>query len=134
MTKILQVRKEYQESFSKVVYDYAQMGYSRRFTATLLGFNLSYFRQLCSRFDLHKYFKHQSNMVNDCKPKGKGWIKGRSRDARYTYSNDDILSRVKQFPTYSEFICKSSINISTVKRRFNMKWSDIVGLAINNQH
>jgi len=76
MTKMLQVRREYGESFCDVVRGYAELGYSRRLTAAVLGINVGYFRQLCSRFDLHRHFRPQALMRPDCKGRGRGWPVG----------------------------------------------------------
>ena len=80
MTKMIAIRYEYGEPFSAVVSGYADLGYSRRMTASVLGINLSYFRQLCTRFDLHKHFRPQVEMRRDCKGGGKGWPKGKPRN------------------------------------------------------
>lgn len=76
MNKLLAVRKEFGEPFVDVVRGFAEMGYSRRMTANVLNFNLSYFRALCTRFDLHRHFKPQGKMRRDCKGGGVGWPKG----------------------------------------------------------
>lgn len=83
MTKMLRIRREYGESFCDVVKGYAELGYSRTLTAAVLGINLSYFRQLCSRFDLHRHYKPQGEMRRDCKGGGGGWPKGRPRFTRH---------------------------------------------------
>jgi hypothetical protein len=82
MNKLIAVRKEYGESFVDVVKGFAAQGNSRTLTARTLGFNLSYFRQLCSRFDLHKHFKPQGEMRDECKQgnlTGRGFPKGGAR-------------------------------------------------------
>ncbi len=76
-TKIQAVRKEFDEPFRDVVKGFAEMGYSRMATAEILEFNLSYFRTLCVRFDLHKYFKPQKEMRDECKHFFVGWPKGK---------------------------------------------------------
>jgi hypothetical protein len=129
MTKVQQVRKEFDEPFRDVVKGFAEMGYSRSFTAKVLEINLSYFRQLCTRFDLHQYFKPQSEMLLECKPKGKGWPKGKKRKRREKYSNNQLLYAVKKYPFYDEFILSAPMAASTVKRRFNVSWREITLMA-----
>jgi hypothetical protein len=129
MTKVQQVRKEFDEPFRDVVKGFAEMGYSRSFTAKVLEINLSYFRQLCTRFDLHQYFKPQSEMLLECKPKGKGWPKGKKQKRREKYSNNQLLYAVKKYPFYDQFILSAPMAASTVKRRFNVSWREITLMA-----
>ena len=119
-SKMLQVRKEYGESFQEVVKGFAEMGYSRSRVAETLEFNLSYFRELCTRFDLHKHFKQQGEMRVECRRGfgSKGWPKGKPRPYRPRYSDEDILKEVAIYDVSTLFQSMSDINISTVHRRF----------------
>ena len=65
MSKLLQTRREYGEPFVEVVKGFAEMRYSKSATASTLGYNLSYFRQLLTRFDLHKYFQPKGTAQNE---------------------------------------------------------------------
>ena len=65
MTKMMAIRKEYGEPFQEVVKGFAAMRYSKTATAQTLGFNLSYFRQLLTRFNLHDYFYPKGKEQNE---------------------------------------------------------------------
>ena len=121
MTKMALIRKEYGESFKEVVRGYAEMGYSRSFTASTLGINLSYFRQLCTRFDLHRHFKPQGQMRRECRQGTNstgGWPKGKPRPRPPRYSFDEILAEVRKYPVSTLFESMSHISVSTVHRQF----------------
>jgi hypothetical protein len=136
MTKVQMVRKEYGEKFSDVVAGYARMGYSRTFTANLLDINLSYFRMLCSRFDLHKHFRKQRDMLPESRgvgvPKtGGGWPRGKERPYKPRYSDEYLFSLVRKWPGYMDFMCMAPVHISTLTKRYRCGWGEIVRLAQN---
>lgn len=119
MNKLRQIAKEYDEPFVEVVKGFAEMGYSRRATAEILEINLSYFRQLCTRFDIHRYFKDQKDMRRECrKTFGGGWPKGKKRESGPKYTDDFLLKQVRSYPDSCTFASLADINISTVQRRF----------------
>lgn len=126
MTKIHQVRVEFGETFKDVVKGFAEMGYSRRATAEILEFNLSYFRQLCTRFDLHRYFKPQKDMRPECRAHGKGWLTGKKRPFKpRKYSDEFLLEGVRKHPKYYEFMA-AVCHPGTVNYRFGKTWREIV--------
>lgn len=119
MNKLRQTAKEYGEPFIDVVKGYAEMGYSRRATAEILGYNLSYFRQLCLRFNLHRHFKKQKDMRRECRrTSGGGWPKGKKRPRPPKYSDKDILAQVRIYNDRNLFMAMADIHIVTVTRRF----------------
>lgn len=119
MNKLRETAKEFDEPFIDVVRGFAEMGYSRRATAEILEYNLSYFRQLCTRFDLHRHFKAQKDMRRECrKTAGGGWPKGKKRSGKPKYSDQLVLKQVRAYPDSSTFASLADINISTVYRRF----------------
>lgn len=135
MTKVQQIRKEFNEPFRDVVAGFAQMGYSRRATAQILGINTSYFRQLIGYYAPDAQWKKQVDMRDECKPrpsKGKGgWPKGKKRNKPQKYSNDYLLSLViKHWDlTYGEFEVLAPVSASTISRRFGT-WRNARRLAI----
>jgi hypothetical protein len=122
MNKLLAIRLEYGEPFVDVVQGFAKMGYSRRATADVLGVNLSYFRALCKRFDLHKHFLPQAQMRQECRGGvrmgGNGWPKGKARPRGVRYSDEQLLEEVRRIPDYSCFRTMASVDASTVQNRF----------------
>ncbi|MFA5380007.1 MAG: hypothetical protein WC455_29875 [Dehalococcoidia bacterium] len=128
MTKVQSIRSEYGEQFRDVVKGYAKMGYSRTFAAQILGISLSYFRQLCSRFDLHRYFRPQSEMVPESRgvgrPNCKGWPKGKPRVKPCKYSDEELLTMLRRHPdlTYHAFSGLAPVSAATIQRRFG-SWS-----------
>lgn len=128
MNKLMAVRKEFGEPFVDVVRGFASMGYSRTATAEILGFNLSYFRQLLTRFDLHQHFLPQAAMRKECKGKGKGWPKGLSRPRGTIYSDERLLEEVRRLSSYSLARCVGDVNVSTIQNRFG-SWARARQLA-----
>ena len=120
MNKLRQTAKEYDEPFVDVVKGYAEMGYSRRATAQILGYNLPYFRQLCARFNLHRHFKLQKDMRRECRKTtgAGGWPKGKKRNRPPKYSDKDILAQVRIYNDRNLFMAMADIHIVTVTRRF----------------
>lgn len=118
MSKMIQIRKDYGEPFVDVVRGFAEMGYSRSMTAATLGINLPYFRQLCTRFDLHRHFRPQNEMRQECKGGGKGWPKGTPRPRAPKYKDTDLLAEVRKYPVSTLFSTMSDIHLTTVQRRF----------------
>jgi len=94
------------------------MGYSRRATAEILEINLSWFRQLCTRFDLHQYFKPRSEMRPECKPAGKGWPRGKHRNKPLKYTDEYLLEQVRKYGTYWETYWKAPVSASIIQKRF----------------
>lgn len=122
MTKIIRIRREFGEPFREVVKGFAEMGYSRRATAEILDINLSYFRQLCTRFDLHRHFKPQREMRPECRSHGggKGWLKGKARYVPRKYTDEYLLGLLRKYPdlTYCQFENLAPVSASTIQRRF----------------
>ena len=131
MTKIQEIRKEYGEPFREVVRGYARMGYSKTATAQVLEISLSYFRQLLTRFDLHRFFD-PSTYNDSCKSygygSGKGWPKGVSRDSPVLYSDQYLLARVSMLKVSWIFDQFAPPYSSTVRRRFG-SWNRAKELA-----
>lgn len=75
----LMIRREYDESPSKVIADYAKLRYSKTLTAACLGITKPALKRLCERFGLLEAFAIRKDLAPQCKAKGKGWIKGRKR-------------------------------------------------------
>jgi len=71
------IRKEFGESPSQVISGFAKMRMSKRLTAGAMGITTQTLLKLCRRYNIE--FVPQSDMVEQCKAKGKGWIKGRKR-------------------------------------------------------
>ncbi len=131
MNKLMAIRKEYGEPFVDVVRGYAELGYSRTFTAEVLGINLSYFRALCARFDLHKSFLPQGEMRQECKGGSKGgggWPKGVARPRAVTYSDEQLLAEVRRIPDYSLHRNMGDVDVSTIQGRFG-SWKQARALA-----
>ena len=76
----MMLRREYNEPPSKILMDYAKAGNSKRLTAGSLGIN----RQTLDRMirDYGITFPGRMELCEGCKPKGKGWQKGRKRKAQ----------------------------------------------------
>jgi hypothetical protein len=116
---MLEVRREYGEPFSDVVKGFAEMGYSQRLTAEVLGFNLSYFRQLLKRFGLLAAFNRpQRDLVKDCRPGGKGRARGVRSPRSPRYSDRDLLQEVRRYHDIALFDTMSDVALCTVQRRF----------------
>jgi hypothetical protein len=75
------IRKEFNESPSQVISGFAKMKVSKRLAAGAMGITTQTLLRLCKRYSIE--FVPQSDMVEQCKAKGKGWIKGRSRKEYY---------------------------------------------------
>lgn len=95
MTKVQQIRKEFNEPFRDVVAGFADMGYSRKMTARVLEVNPSWFDQLCERFDLKKHFRSRKEYISICKPPGRP--KGKSvKRPRQAYSDRQLLAILRR--------------------------------------
>jgi len=131
MTKIESIEDEFDEPFNDVVRGFAIMGYSKRAVAGILEINLSYFRQILSARDLHKHFKKQKDMREECRGGGnKGYWKGKKRPFKpRKYSDEYLLELVSKWPNSHDFMGAAPISYSTVTRRFKMPWQKIVELA-----
>ena len=131
MGKIADIEAEFDEPFTDVIKGFATMGYSRKATAEILEINLSYFRELCTRYDLHRYFKKQKDMRPECrKGGGVGWPKGKKKPFKpRRYTDEVILSEVRKWDTYSSFCTCALMHPSTVVRRFRKPWREIISMA-----
>jgi hypothetical protein len=133
MSKVDDIEDEFDESFSEVVRGFALMGYSRTATASILEINLSYFRQLLVKYDLHKHFKKQKDMRGESRSGGSNYWKGKKREFNPRYSDRYLLELVAQFPCWSDFMSMAPVGYDTVIRRFRMPWKKIVELAKESQ-
>jgi len=140
MTKVQQVRKEFNEPFRDVIAGFAEMGYSRKATAQILEINTSYFRQLIGYYAPDAPWKRQAEMREECKPrpsKGKGgWPKGKKRNKPQKYSDDYLLSLVRKHwdLPYRIFELLAPVSASTISRRFGT-WNNArkLAAAISNE-
>lgn len=128
MNKLMSVRKEFGEPFVDVVRGFAELGYSRTATAEILDFNLSYFRELLDRFDLHQHFLPRAQLRRECKGGGRGLPKGFKRPREPKYSDDMLLAEVRRIPSYSVARCVGNVNVSTIQNRFG-SWTRARQLA-----
>lgn len=129
MSKVSDIEDEFEESFSEVVRGFALMGYSRTATAGILEVNLSYFRMLLTKHDLHKHFKKQKDMREESRSGGSHYWKGRKREFKPKYSDEHLLELVAQWPNSRDFMGAAPVAYSTVVRRFKAPWREIVGMA-----
>ena len=74
----LEIRKEYGEPMSEVLKGYARMGYSQMCIAAVLGIGNQAMYSWVKRLGLGEIFC-RVNYNEACRPKGKGWVKGRPR-------------------------------------------------------
>lgn len=91
MTKVHQIRQEFDESFKDVVFWFAKTGYSKRATAQILGINRDWFRTLISRHAPDAPWKPVKERRDDCKPRNK----------KHKYSDEYLLSLLREFPGLS---------------------------------
>lgn len=119
MNKLLQIRREYDEPFVDVVKGFAEMGYSRRFTARVLGFNVVYLIALLNRFGLQRHFRSRRDMLPECK--GPGWPKGKPNPRGLRYSDEDIFNEIRRYKNYHDFARKAKMSMSLVEKRFGWK-------------
>jgi len=126
MNRLLQVRKEYGEPFVDVVKDFAEMGYSRRFVAGMLGFNVQHFIDTLNRFGLQKHFRLHRDMRPECK--SPGWPRGKPNPRNNRYSDEDIFSEVRRCKTYHDFARGAKMSMSLVEKRFG--WRNARRLAL----
>lgn len=132
MSKMIAVRKEFGEPFVDVVRGFAEMGYSKRSTAQILGFNLPYFRDLLARFELHGDFLPQAQQRKECR--SGGCVAGSAAASRpgngraITYTDDDLLAMVGRSRSSRDFESSTMIYRSTVSRRFG-SWGNAMELA-----
>ena len=73
----IRIRKSFGEPPSDVIRGFAKMGMSKRLTAGAMGITTQTLLRLCRRWDIK--FAPQSEMVDQCKPHGTGWPKGKKR-------------------------------------------------------
>lgn len=120
MGKLLEIRKEFGEPFVDVVKGFAEMGYSKTATAKILGIANRYFRDVCRRFDLNKFFpKTASERRRECRGGGIGWPKGKPRETSHNKITDtEILAEVAAFPNLRLFRARARFDDRTVRRRF----------------
>jgi len=68
------IRKDFNEPPSQVISGFAKMRMSKRLTAGAMGITTQTLLRLCRKYNIQ--FVPQSEMVEQCKGKGKGWPKG----------------------------------------------------------
>ncbi|MFA5323347.1 MAG: hypothetical protein WC373_11810 [Smithella sp.] len=107
------VEEEFDEPFADVVKGFADFGYSMKFTAGLLGYHEEGFRQLVHKEGWRHYFKAQRDMVPECRS---GNRKGMEKPKIHT--DEYLLSLVRQYPRYTDFITYSPVAKSTIWTRF----------------
>lgn len=133
MNKLLAIRKEYGKAFVDVVRDYAQMGCSRKLTASILGLSLRYFMRLIQRFHLGGYFKPIMEMTPDCRgvghPNKKGWPKGKPQRRLPKISNEQLFEEIRKYPFYGSFSAFAIMSMSTVEHRFG-RWTTARAMAL----
>jgi len=117
VTKIQEIRREYNEPFRDVVAGFAMMQYSKRCTAMALGIVPSYFDVYLKRYAPDVKFPLRKDLNESCVPKGRGWPKGKKRNKPVKYPDELLLSLVRQYKTCREF-GKSGIHYTTVIKRF----------------
>jgi len=101
MGKLLEIRKEFGEPFVDVVKGFAEMGYSKTATAKILGIANRYFRDVCRRFDLNKFFpKTASERRRECRGGGIGWPKGKPRETSHNKITD-TTGKFQYWPVFS---------------------------------
>lgn len=134
MSKMVEIRREFQEPFVDVVKGFAAMRYSKRATAQILGFNLPYFRTILTRFDLHQYFVPQAEQLPECRGGGSqaGTESAKRPNNRRprAYSDEYLLRLVAKHPRANDFQSSTMIYLSTVRRRFG-SWRKARELAVN---
>lgn len=120
MGKLLEIRKEFGEPFVDVVKGFAEMGYSKAATARALGIADRYFRDICRRFDLNKFFpKMASERRRECRGGGIGWPKGKPRGKTHNKVTDtELLTEVATYPKLRLFRARAKFDDRTVRRRF----------------
>lgn len=120
MGKLLEIRKEFGEPFVDVVKGFAEMGYSKAATARALGIADRYFRDICRRFSLDKFFpKTASERRRECRGSGIGWPKGKPRGTSHNKVTDtELLAEVAAYPNLRLFRAKAKFDDRTVRRRF----------------
>lgn len=98
MTKVQQIRREFNEPFRDVVAGFALMGYSRRSTAEILEINRDYFfKTLLPLYAPDAPWKSRKDMRDDCKRKqGGGWPKGAKRPK--AVSDHELLAILRLYP------------------------------------
>ena len=92
------------------------MRMSKRLTAGAMGITTQTLLRLCRRYNIK--FVPQSEMVEQCKAKGKGWPKGKSREGKVKYTNGYLLGLRITGETSRSFENRTSIAATTVSRRF----------------
>jgi len=70
----VRIREEFGESPSQVISGFAKMRMSKTLAAGAMGITTQTLLRLCRRYNIE--FVPQSDMVEQCKAKGKGWPKG----------------------------------------------------------
>jgi len=119
MLKVMQIRKEFNEPFKDVISGFAEMGYSKRATAEILEIDRGYFYKcLLPRYAPDVTWKKQIDMRPECRAKGKGWPKGKSRNNQKKYTDEDLLMVVAKYETVEKFDNKAIPSASTVIKRF----------------
>jgi len=117
--KLAAVEREFGEPFDDVIRGFAAMGYSKQAVAKILDFNLSYFRAVLTRRELHGCFLPQAQQRPECKGGGKGAPSGRPNTwTQRKYSDEHLLRQVKEASTMRDFRDRLRIDPKTVRIRF----------------
>jgi hypothetical protein len=73
----VRIRNEFGELPSKVIQDFANMKVSKRLAAGAMGTTTQTLLRLCRQYGIE--FCTRKELVEQCKPHGHGWIKGKKR-------------------------------------------------------
>jgi len=68
-------------------------------------------------------WKKQVDMRPECRAKGKGWPKGKSRNNLKKYTDEYLLEFVAKYETVEEFDNKAIPSASTIIKRFG-SWNE----------
>lgn len=125
----LEVRREYGESLTEVIKGYALMGYSRRAIAEILNVPESTFHSIVKRLHLEDRF-NPKNYNDSCKPHSTKPRSGRPKGIpmQRRYNDDELLAKVRRYPSQHSFDLLSGSSSTTVRRWFG-SWSNAKRLA-----
>jgi hypothetical protein len=71
------IRHEFGEAPSKVIRDFTAMKFSKRLAAGAMGITTQTLLRMCRQYKIE--FCPRIELVDQCKPRGKGWPKGVKR-------------------------------------------------------
>jgi len=124
--KIPAIEAEFNEPFEECVKGFALMGYSIRATASAMDISPSLLSALCKTRNLRHYFKPQRELNDSCRG---GTPKGTNH--RQNYSDEYLLSLVRQHPNCKHFVKQTHVDYKTVRRHWgNLPWREIVAIAM----